>query len=245
MDEGAFGRLCEDVRANGLLDPITLHEGKVLDGRHRLRACNETGVWPVFTEYEGDSPAQFVLSHNLARRHLSVSQRAMVAMDFLPHLAEEAKSRQGKKLPKATSRSDDREVVGTWEDHDPQHRGTSGIAGDAVGVSAATVRRAKRVSKADPAIAAEVRDGKLTVSEAVAEIERKRGGEPELGLARPAAVKRIVAQAEALSNALSALNLPKSVARMNSDERETALASCNAGLRALKAMASALRASDG
>jgi N6-adenosine-specific RNA methylase IME4 len=74
-----FEGLCADIARQGLLEPIVTHEGKVLDGRNRLRACIETGMPPVFREWDGPDPLAFVLSANLHRRHLNESQRAMVA----------------------------------------------------------------------------------------------------------------------------------------------------------------------
>lgn len=74
-----FVALKLDIKANGLLNPIVLHDGKVLDGRHRYYACQETGVEPKFRDYEGNDPRGFVISLNLRRRHMDESQRAMVA----------------------------------------------------------------------------------------------------------------------------------------------------------------------
>ena len=74
-----FVALKKDIRENGLLEPIWLYEGKVLDGRHRHFACQEVGVEPRYRQYEGSNPLGFVISLNLNRRHLSESQRAMVA----------------------------------------------------------------------------------------------------------------------------------------------------------------------
>lgn len=74
-----FVALKKDIRENGLLEPIWLHEGKVLDGRHRYYACQEVGATPSYREYTGSNPLGFVVSLNLKRRHLSESQRAMVA----------------------------------------------------------------------------------------------------------------------------------------------------------------------
>jgi N6-adenosine-specific RNA methylase IME4/ParB-like chromosome segregation protein Spo0J len=79
LEGEAFDALVADIRANGLLEPITIHEGLILDGRNRHRACEAAGIEPRFLEFDGDDPLAFVLSLNLHRRHLSESQRSLVA----------------------------------------------------------------------------------------------------------------------------------------------------------------------
>ncbi|MGH6861669.1 MAG: Spo0J and IME4 domain-containing protein, partial [Phyllobacterium sp.] len=72
-------QLVDDIKVRGQEEPIVLYEGKVLDGRNRLKACELAGVEPLTIDYEGSDPLGFVLSHNLHRRHLTNAQRAMVA----------------------------------------------------------------------------------------------------------------------------------------------------------------------
>ena len=67
------------IKAHGLQVPVTTYEGKILDGRNRWRACQIAGVEPATKEYLGADPLEFVISGNLYRRHLSESQRGMVA----------------------------------------------------------------------------------------------------------------------------------------------------------------------
>lgn len=74
-----YENLRDDIHTKGLIEPIWLYQGKILDGRNRDRACREIGIEPTFREYTGNDPAGFVLSLNLARRHLNESQRAMAA----------------------------------------------------------------------------------------------------------------------------------------------------------------------
>ncbi len=93
-----FKALVADVKAHGVREPITLYAGQILDGRNRYRAAlaakliaKDFDPWATrpkgsikgpFVEYfakgAGD-PLAFVLSKNLARRHLDESQRAAVA----------------------------------------------------------------------------------------------------------------------------------------------------------------------
>jgi len=80
MPGDEFVALKQDIRANGLIEPIWLLDDQILDGRHRYYACQEVGVTPSFREYQGDDAAAFVVSLNLKRRHLSESQRAAVAV---------------------------------------------------------------------------------------------------------------------------------------------------------------------
>ena len=96
--EGAeFEALVEDIRTNGLQTPILLDaEGRVLDGRNRLRACRAAGVEPRFERWSGNgSPLEAVISLNVRRRHLNESQRALVAARLKDQLAGEAAKRRG------------------------------------------------------------------------------------------------------------------------------------------------------
>jgi N6-adenosine-specific RNA methylase IME4 len=88
--------LAEDIKANGLKVKIVVHDGQVLDGRNRLRACELAGVEPDFEPWNGagGSPTQYVLSKNLHRRHLDTSQRALVAAKAKTMFEEEARKRQ-------------------------------------------------------------------------------------------------------------------------------------------------------
>jgi hypothetical protein len=72
-----FDALVADIGKNGLHNPITLYQGKILDGRNRAGACEASGIEPRYVQYEGDDPAAFVISQNLARRHLGPSERAV------------------------------------------------------------------------------------------------------------------------------------------------------------------------
>jgi len=74
-----FERFKADIETRKQQEPIWLHEGKILDGRNRYRACKELRLTPDAKRYEGDDPLGFVLSANLHRRHLRESQRALVA----------------------------------------------------------------------------------------------------------------------------------------------------------------------
>jgi ParB-like chromosome segregation protein Spo0J len=97
-----FADLVADIREHGLYDPIVMFEGRVLDGRNRLRACKVAGVEPVFTVYTGDDPVAFVVRINLHRRHLDESQRAMVAVK-LATLLQAGNNQHSEGLPTGRS----------------------------------------------------------------------------------------------------------------------------------------------
>lgn len=75
----AFDDLVDDVRKNGVREPLWMYQNQILDGRNRYRAAKEAGVKCELRTYDGDDPVGFVVSLNLHRRHLTESQRAMVA----------------------------------------------------------------------------------------------------------------------------------------------------------------------
>ncbi len=92
----AFDALVDDIRRHGVREKIVLLDGAILDGRNRYRAGLVAGAieagevcWPeggglrhpfrLFVQTHDGDPLAWVLSRNLHRRHLSESQRAMVA----------------------------------------------------------------------------------------------------------------------------------------------------------------------
>ena len=74
-----FDELVADIAKNGLVEPVVIYEGKILDGRNRYNACQKAGITPDTVTYDGNDPLGHVISLNLHRRHLSESQRGMVA----------------------------------------------------------------------------------------------------------------------------------------------------------------------
>jgi hypothetical protein len=82
LDGPEFDELVADIKAHGLHEPVVVWQGRILDGRNRVRACQAAGVTATFSHFEpelhGDALA-FIVSKNLRRRHLNDDQRRMVA----------------------------------------------------------------------------------------------------------------------------------------------------------------------
>lgn len=79
LDEEARRQLVDDIRANGVLEPIVFFNGSILDGRNRYYAARELLIEYPRVDYDGDDPLGFVISRNMRRRHLTESQRAAAA----------------------------------------------------------------------------------------------------------------------------------------------------------------------
>lgn len=80
-DSAEFLALVDDIKTYGQRDPISLYEGKILDGRNRYRACLAAGIEPRFGRdrypdggHDHEARA-YVVSKNLYRRHLTREQR--------------------------------------------------------------------------------------------------------------------------------------------------------------------------
>jgi hypothetical protein len=77
MDAGRFAEVKADIAEKGQLEPITLCEGMILDGRNRHKACVELGIQPAFREWPGN-PWHFAWSMNGQRRDLAELQRGAI-----------------------------------------------------------------------------------------------------------------------------------------------------------------------
>ncbi len=90
-----YAALLTSIREQGLLRPITLYEGMILDGRHRHRACLEAGIDPTYETYTGSNPAAYVLGLH-TQRALSIAQRALLADDLRAYEARAAREGSAK-----------------------------------------------------------------------------------------------------------------------------------------------------
>lgn len=153
MEGSSFDSLVADVRAHGLLNPITLHRnGVVLDGRNRLRACTAARVEPHFVTFPGTDAeiVPFVIAQNVKRRHLDESQRAMVAAK-LANLTNGQQARHASPIGEAVSESQ---------------------AAKLLNVGKRTVERARKVQdNGVPELVAAVERGQVSVSAAAAVAE--------------------------------------------------------------------------
>src|ERR687892_2519841 len=59
MSKEAFESLMSSIRESGQLEPITINnKGEVLDGHHRLRACEKLHLEPLFEVKTFDNQSQ-------------------------------------------------------------------------------------------------------------------------------------------------------------------------------------------
>ena len=75
LPEDELRELANDIKANGLQQPIVKMDDTLLDGRNRLAACELVGIKPEAKEYTGKDATAFIISINLKRRHLTREQR--------------------------------------------------------------------------------------------------------------------------------------------------------------------------
>jgi len=142
-----------DIEANGLREPLVVHEDQVLDGRNRYRACRELGIDPTFVDWDGKgSMLGFILSRNVQRRHMTEGQRVVTA-------ARLAKLSRGRPAKNAQIRAISQDE-----------------AADLFKVGRTTVQAAKKVlDKGVPALVEAVERDEVRVSAAalVATLDRK------------------------------------------------------------------------
>jgi hypothetical protein len=70
-------------------------EGLLVDGRNRLAACEIAGIEPKFVDLNGDDVEAFIISQNLARRHMNAGQRAMVVAMMYPEPEAPGRGKKG------------------------------------------------------------------------------------------------------------------------------------------------------
>ncbi len=163
-DVDELQELTDDIRAHGLIDPIVLFEGMILDGRNRAAACARAGVPPGYVEFGGgrEDALIWVLSHNLKRRHLTkqgIADALVAAEDFNLHyqLVDRAVGKEAAEAPDA--------VIKITEPKTVSSRRLAEAAGGVVShVMIAATRKVKE--KGEPELQEAVKRGRIGVQDA-------------------------------------------------------------------------------
>jgi hypothetical protein len=177
LEGSEFEALKADIAHNGLIQPIVICGGEILDGRNRYRACVELGIEYATIDYTGDSPTAHAWSLNGNRRHLNTSQLAAIAANMLPALQQEAAKREAATqfMGKDAKGEPIRASGGsTWNPPKNEGRGKSLKTAAAIaGVGATTVYRADYVKQHDPELFEKVVSGEITAAAAERKLKDK------------------------------------------------------------------------
>lgn len=83
MPEAELMELAEDIKRNGQRESVVVLDGMILDGWHRMQACQIAGIPCKARDFPADGDAfGYVKSKNLHRRSMTASQRAAIVVQL-------------------------------------------------------------------------------------------------------------------------------------------------------------------
>ena len=86
LKPNSIKKMTDDIKKNGLYNPIWLYKGKIIDGKVRYLACRGAGVKPIYRNLEGEKTIfdlmYFLISMNIGR--YEPYQRAFLAVTITP-----------------------------------------------------------------------------------------------------------------------------------------------------------------
>ena len=146
MHEGELAELAADIKANGQIHPIVVDAGLLIDGRNRLAACELAGVEPTFSNLDGRDPLAFIVGANLARRDLTKGQKAMAMALIYPKTEKGGRGKKSEALNSA----------------------------ETAGFSTRRLNEARSVLSHALALAESVRDGRVSLDDAMKTVAEER-----------------------------------------------------------------------
>ncbi len=165
LSEPDLADLAQDIKANGLINPILLDAAgeRVVDGRNRLAACRIAGVEPRFERLAPEAdPLAVVVSLNVKRRNLTGSQIAIAAAEAWLQAETEGRILQAGQNARYVNGSP---KIGNPRDYFAKLFGSN----------KEYVRMARELLAEDPPAAEAVREGRQELRLAHADLRSRKG----------------------------------------------------------------------
>ena len=179
MDTTEYETLLNDIRANGQLVPAVLLEGQLIDGRNRMKACQELGIELMVEEHTSPAPdpIRLVWSYNAARRNLTKGQKAALASDMAnvtnmgrpPSSGPKISSSKKTTLPESTKPVTQQEASETF------------------GVDSSQLRKFRAIEAKEPETAKNIREGNASVESSYNDMKKR-----EKAASAPAEQEKVV-----------------------------------------------------
>lgn len=175
--------LADDIAENGQQEPIIMDGDVLIDGRNRLEACRLAEVEPFFADLpKGRDPLAYIASANLMRRNLTKGQQAMAMAMIYPEPDGRGRGKKGQsaKLALSANFSLTRITQARSVLHYSPELAQSVLGGttplnealakvqDEQNRARSTEQRLTQLAKTAPDLAEQVREERLTLSEAIA-----------------------------------------------------------------------------
>lgn len=156
LTQEEFQQLEENILREGILEPLTIWNGVLIDGHNRYSIAKKHGLEFLTREVEFDSENDaeiWIIKNQFGRRNLSLYDRSLLALRLKPVIAEKAKANQraaGGAVPQKSAKA-----VDTREE-------LAKIAG----VSHNTIHRVETIeASGNDKIKEKVRSGEMSINE--------------------------------------------------------------------------------
>lgn len=175
MNPDEWTDFLESVRVKNIVtDPVfALPDGRIFDGRHRLRAAKECSlrlIPVIFYNIDEAEALQRMSDSAVLRRSLTPGQRAAIVLEFaelVEKLREKAREQQGKRtdlLP---------ELAKSEQKH------THVALAEKAGIGKSSMQYLMAVQRDEPELFEKVKSGEYTINKAQTEMKKRKRAEAE------------------------------------------------------------------
>ncbi len=159
-----YKQLESNILKDGIREPLVVWGDTLIDGHNRYAIAQEYGLdyQTVNKDFYDDTEAtEWIILNQFGRRNLSLFERARLALELKPIIAEKAKERQGERT----------DIV---QKSAPSYGKTRDELAAIAGVSHDTISKVERIEKsASEEIRAKVKSGELSINQGYHEVKKE------------------------------------------------------------------------